>query len=225
MTSPGRLVIGFVLVSLGVVYLLDAADLADAGTVVSRGWPVVLIAVGVVQWLADRTSWLGPAFLIGLGAVFLGQRNGVFGDDVWTYIWPFGLMALGIWILLGRGGGPSRVADGSLRVVAVFTGRDVVVSGEPIEGGDATVVLGSANLDLTGARIDGSARISATVFLGSLNVLVPEGWRVTFAGTPLLGSWDDTTRRDAVTDDSPRLEIRALVILGGIEARHAERWA
>jgi hypothetical protein len=224
MTSPGRLVIGIALVGLGVVYLLDAADLVDGGAVVSRGWPVVFIAIGVVQWFADRSNWLGPAFLVGLGVVFLGQRNDVFGDDVWTYIWPLGLMALGAWILLGRGGGPSRVGDGSLSVVAVFTGRDVVVSGEPIQGGDATVVLGSANLDLTEAHIEGSARISASVFLGSLNVLVPEGWKVTFTGTPLLGSWDDTTRRDAVSDDSPRLEIRALVILGGIEARHAERW-
>ena len=202
---------------------VDAVHVA-VGDVVSRGWPAVLIAVGVAQIMADRDNWLGPGFLIVLGVVFLGQRNDVLGDDVWTYIWPVGLMALGAWILVGRGGKPSQVGDGTLGIVAVLTGRDAIVAGQLFEGGDATVVLGSANIDLTDAEIGDGVTITATVLLGSLNILVPEGWKVSFTGTPLLGSWDDTTRRDTISDDAPRLEIRALVILGGIEVRHAERW-
>jgi hypothetical protein len=91
-------------------------------------------------------------------------------------------------------------------------------------GGDVTVLLGSVNLDLTQTTLSDGAVITATVLFGSLNVLVPEGWRTTFSGTPILAGWDDTTRRDAVAEDAPRLEVRALVILGGIEVRHAERW-
>jgi hypothetical protein len=224
MTSPGRLVIGIGLVGLGAIYLMDAAGWLDGGDVVSRWWPAVLIGVGVVQILADRSNWLGPGFLILLGVVFLGQRNDVLGDNVWTYIWPIGLIALGAWILVGRGTTASTVGDGTLGIVAVLAGRDAIVAGMPFRGGDATVVLGSANVDLTEADIGEGVTITATVMLGSLNILVPEGWRVSFTGTPLLGSWDDTTRRDTVPDDAPRLEIRALVILGGIEVRHAERW-
>jgi len=224
MRSPGRLVIGFALVGLGLVFLLGAVDVVDAGDVVSRWWPLVLVGVGVAQLLADRSNWLGPGFLIVIGLVFLGQRNDLLGDNVWTFFWPLGLIAIGAWILVGRGGEPSRVGDGTLGIVAVLTGRDAVVSGERFRGGDATVVLGSANVDLTDAEITDDVTITATVLLGSLNVLVPEGWRVSFTGTPLLGGWDDTTRRDAIPENAPRLEIRALVILGGIEVRHAERW-
>ncbi len=224
MTSPGRVVIGFVLVGLGLVFLMDAADWIDAGEVLSRWWPLVLIGVGVAQWVADRSAWLGPAILIGLGLVFLGQRNDVLGDDVWTFIWPLGLIAVGAWILWGRSGEPTAVGDGTLSVIAILTGRNAIVSGEPFRGGDATVILGGADIDLTEATLDGDVTISATVVLGGLDILVPEGWRVAITGTPLLGGWDDTTRRDAIPADAPRLEIRALVILGGLEVKHPTRW-
>ncbi len=224
MTSPGRVVIGIALVGLGAVFLMDAAGWLDGGETISRWWPLGLVAVGTAQILADRSNWLGPGFLIAIGLVLLGQRTDILGDDVWTFVWPLGLIAVGAWILLGRGGEPSTVEDGTLEVVAVFTGRDAVVTGAPVVGGDATVILGSANIDLTAAEIGDAATITATVLLGSLNVLVPEGWHVSFTGTPILGSWDDTTRRDAIPPDAPRLEIRALVILGGIEVRHAQRW-
>lgn len=224
MTSPGRLIIGITLVAFGLVFLADAAGWAEGGDVISRWWPLLLVGVGVAQLSTDRTNWLAPTILIVLGLVFLGQRNDVLGDDVWTFVWPLGLVAVGAWILVGRGGEPNRVADGTLGIVAIATGRDVVVEGEPFRGGDATIVLGSANIDLTEAVIVEDVTITATVLLGSLDILVPEGLRVGFSGTPLLGSWDDTTRRDAIPADAPRLDVRALVILGGIEVRHAERW-
>ena len=224
MTSPGRVVIGFALVGFGIVYLMDAADWVNAGDVISRWWPLILIAVGVAQWLADRSAWLGPMILIVLGLVFLGQRNDILGDNVWTFVWPLGLIGIGAWILWGRGGEPSTSGDGTVGVISILTGQDAVVSREPFRGGDATVILGGASIDLSEATLEDDVTITATVLLGGLNILVPEGWKIAITGTPFLGGWDNTTRRDVVPADAPRLEIRALVILGGLEVKHPERW-
>jgi hypothetical protein len=227
MSSPGRLVLGLSIVAAGLVYLAETAGWLDAGDTISRWWPVVLVALGLVQLSADRDNWIGPAVLIVVGLVLLGLRLDVLGDDAWRYLWPLALIGFGTWVLVGRGrreGGPTH---GEVNVVAVFTGREVKVGGdgaEPFTGGDVTVILGSADLDLTRARITGTATVTATVVLGSLDVLVPEGWRVTISGTPILAGWDDTTRRSSVPADAPNLEIRGLAILGGIEVRHLERW-
>jgi hypothetical protein len=224
MRSPGRVIIGFGLVGLGIVYLLDAAEWVDAGDVISRWWPLIVIAVGVAQWLANRSAWFGPTLLIGLGLVFLGQRNDILGDNVWTFVWPFVLIGIGAWILWGRGGAPSTTGGGTVGVISILTGQDAVVSGEPFRGGDATVILGGATIDLSEATLEGDVTITATVLLGGLDILVPEGWKITITGTPFLGGWDNTTRRDLVPSDAPRLNVRALVILGGLEVQHPERW-
>jgi predicted membrane protein len=224
MTNPGRLVIGLGLVLLGVLFLVDNVASVDAGDIVSKWWPILLVALGLIQIAGDRSNWLGPAVLIVIGLVLLGIRTEVLGDNVWTYVWPLALIGVGLWVVLGRGDGTTQVGNDQVNAVAIFTGRDVRVDSEAFTGGDVTVLLGSVNVDLTSATLVDGAVISATVMLGSLDILVPEGWRTSFTGTPILAGWDDTTRRDTVPADAPRLEVRALAILGGIEVRHPERW-
>jgi hypothetical protein len=47
---------------------------------------------------------------------------------------------------------------------------------------------------------------------------------VRLSGIPLLGMWDNTTRRDLAVDEARTLEVNATVLLGGLEVRHADRW-
>ena len=48
---------------------------------------------------------------------------------------------------------------------------------------------------------------------------------VRLSGIPLLGMWDNTTRRDLAVDEARTLEVQATVILGGLEVRHSKRWS
>ncbi|MFH1104411.1 MAG: hypothetical protein V1757_05655, partial [Actinomycetota bacterium] len=68
------------------------------------------------------------------------------------------------------------------------------------------------------------ANVSVTSILASVSILVPRGWVVEIRGLPLLGGWDDTTDHNVVGPGSPRLEVQALVVLGGLEVKHAGRW-
>jgi hypothetical protein len=82
-----------------------------------------------------------------------------------------------------------------------------------------TLDLSEATPATTGAVVD------ATAVLGSITVLVPRGWLVEVRGIPVLGGWDDTTDRSSIGSGAPRLEVRALVALGGLEVKHAGRWS
>ncbi len=117
------------------------------------------------------------------------------------------------------------VADAPVwsRVVVASSPR-IVVRSDVFRRADLTVVAGAARIDLTGAALDPSgARISATAIAGSVEVIVPEGWRVVVRGVAVLGGWDDTTSR-RVADDAPTLEVRALAVVGGVDVRHRRRW-
>lgn len=86
------------------------------------------------------------------------------------------------------------------------------------------MILGNLVLDLTEAQLAAGAKISVTAVLGGCDILVPDGWDVRLGGVPVLGGWDDTTRRGPANTGAPVLTVRAVAVLAGIEVRHPTRW-
>jgi hypothetical protein len=222
---PGRLVLGLALVVAGALVILDGVDVIDAGATIADWWPMALVALGAVQWLIDPATWVGSLLLIAIGTVLLlGNLTGLV-SSLWPIVWPLAIIAAGAWVIWGRVVVTRTETAGTLRTAAVLGSRRVAVGGTRFVSGDVTVVAGGLQLDLTEAELASAARLSVTVLLGALEVLVPPGWDVRVSGVPLLAAWDTTIRRDRVEADAPTLEVRALAVLGGMEVRHPERWA
>ncbi len=49
-----------------------------------------------------RSNYFWGTLIIILGALFLLQNLGILNIDLWNLLWPFFLIALGAWIILGR---------------------------------------------------------------------------------------------------------------------------
>jgi len=80
-------------------------------------------------------------------------------------------------------------------------------------------VLGGCELDLRHAAIDGEAVIDVFAMWGGIEIKVPENWSVSGRVTPILGGYEDKTRR--VPDGTnQRLLVRGLVIMGGVEIKN-----
>jgi len=233
--NPGRVVVGLGLIATGVLFVLDSSGALDAGETIGDWWPLLLVALGVFQLVSDRRSWLGSGILVAVGVVLLGTRQDWLQGSAWSLLFAVILVIVGIRLLnLPRGSravapgpapAPVREEDATVDAVAVLSKRRVVSTSPAFRGGDATSVLGSLDLDLSGATLAPGARITATVVLGGLNVLVPHGWRVEVTGIPILIGWDNTTRRDVIGPDAPLLQINAVTVLGGLEVRHPVRWS
>lgn len=224
MTSmhPGRIVLGGSLVALGVLYLLATLDAIESvRAIAGKWWPLAVIAYGVLQLIADRTTAVGSGGIIALGAFLLGRSLGIFDASIWRFVWPFVLIGAGIWVLAGRAertvGGGRSINTGTLLGL-----RKVRVQPGPLEDGSIVVVLGSLTLDLSEVEPPGDIDLRATVIAGSLSVMVPEGWEIDLDGTPILGMWDNTTARNG--EGKQLLRIRALTVAGAIEVRHRARW-
>ena len=85
MNASGHLVIGALLIIVGGLFLLDTLGIADASNVISKGWPFLLIGIGVArivgsQDVPGRTS---GGIWIFLGLVFALARFGYLHFDVW----------------------------------------------------------------------------------------------------------------------------------------------
>lgn len=225
--NAGRLLFGSVVVTLGVVFLLDSAGALDAGDALAHWWPAAIVALGVFHFASARGPRASTLVLAGAGLGLLGVTSGLFGADAWDYVWPVALVLVGLWILLGWGRryGIRPSDDEEVDGIAVLGSARLATRSHSFRRASLTSILGGITLDLTEALpVPGGAEVSVTALLGSVAILVPRGWLVEIRGLPLLGGWDDTTDRNAVGSGAPRLEVQALVALGGVEVKHSGRW-
>ncbi|MET0511854.1 MAG: DUF5668 domain-containing protein [Thermoleophilaceae bacterium] len=220
----GRLLLGLVVVTLGVLFLLDSAGVLDADHAIDRWWPLLVVAAGIFT-LAERPPSVGRGSLLtGIGAVLLLFTTDLLDESAWDYVWPAVLVLIGLAIvirwqghLIPRG----ATDDGVIRATAVFGGSKLVSTAQQFRGAWLTAVFGGATLDLCGAQLcPEGASVNATVAFGGIDVLVPDDWRISVRSTPIFGGVED--KRDhsrPVATDTPTLHIDAVTLFGGIKIK------
>jgi predicted membrane protein len=107
-----------------------------------------------------------------------------------------------------------------IRTFAMLSGSELRPMSRPFRGADLSAVLGSVNLDLTSARMEGdTARIDVFAFCGGIEVHVPPDWTVTSKIATLLGGFTDK-RRPTTTLPTKTLILDGFAVMGGIEVKN-----
>jgi predicted membrane protein len=222
----GRIFWGLFLIVLGILFLLDQMGRIDFGDVVSDYWPVIFILIGISILINSRFQSVGSAaFFILFGVFFLLQELDVFGRDVWSYVWPLAIIAVGVWLVAGfalstpQKKGPEITVD-ELRISTVFSGQKRTIESQNFRGGRAEVVLGSLELDFTRAGLaGGQATLELSAVLGGIEIRVPREWEIVIQGSPVLGGIEDKKRSVPGAEKKGTLFIKATAVLAGIEIK------
>ncbi len=205
---PVRVWVGLVLLALGVFGILDATNVLDSGAAVGRWWPVALVGLGLVVMAAERRVSLGPVVITLAGLVLPAGSLGWATGDV---LWPTVLVCAGIAVLVGL-----RRHHGTRTPVAVFGGTTSERT-QHLRHADVPAIFGGATLDLRQAHVDSEASVDAFALFGGVEVLVPEGWRVSVGGLPFMGGIVDKTENDGLLDDAPVLTVNGIALFGTVE--------
>ncbi len=96
---------GVLLVVLGGVFLADQLGALDAGNIIRTWWPVALVIAGFLNLLEKPSTPIGPLVLVTVGAVLLLSNLGIMRLASVSKLWPLALIAMGLHILMSRGGG------------------------------------------------------------------------------------------------------------------------
>lgn len=224
--TQGRIFWGLLLIVLGVLFLFDQMGRLDFGDLVGRYWPVVFILIGISILLSNNFQNVGSGiFFILFGAFFLLIRMRIFDQTVWHYVWPLAIIGVGVWILIrpawhaDKKKIPEMTAD-DLSISQVLSGTSRKVESQNFKGGKADVVLGSAEVDLRGARLSGGqATLLLSVVLGSIELTVPREWQIVIEGNPVLGSIESHKKTIPDAEKTGTLFIKGSAVLGSIEVK------
>lgn len=227
-TARAGLFVGGILILTGIAFLLSQLDMLG-GLNPWQLWPVILIFLGVVKLFgpSGHHGLVEALILIAVGVLFELYYLGIV-DLQWRMIWPIGLIAAGslvFWATLHRlRRPPLRVRSESyLDGFVVLGGREETVATQEFEGGDLFCVMGGFELDFREARMkEDKAVLNVRVIMGGIEMRVPEDWSVIVRGTPIMGGFENKTRRMTGHEETggQQLIIEGTVIMGGIEIRN-----
>lgn len=216
-----KLVIGLFAIVIGILFLLDHRGIIQIQDF-WRFWPVVFIAIGVGK-LFERNNpdkMMGAGVMFIIGSVFLLINFGYFG---WGQIWPVALIGIGVLMLLQaiRPGHRSDPVLGPLDSNAVFSSIEKNINERDFTGGRVHTVFGSVELDLRNADMQGEkASIDANVVFGSVEMKIPDTWKVEVEAGAVFGSCENKTRAPLATASPKTLVIRGDIVFGSIEIRN-----
>jgi predicted membrane protein len=223
-----QLVMGLIVATLGVVFLLD-----NLGYPAARGalayWPVILIAIGASKLLQARhvPDAVGASIWALAGTWILLNNLDLIDLSFWRGVrtfWPLILVGVGLSLLWRAVSGRKddfRTTDSRdlIRANVFLGGVKRTSTSRDFQGAEATAILGGVQLDLRDAVILKEAAIDLFAMWGGVEVRVPENWAMDIRVTPILGGVEDKTRPTADAN-APRLVIRGTVMMGGVEVKN-----
>lgn len=225
--DSSRIFAGMFIIALGFIFLLGSLGKLSVGSFIAGYWPLILVAVGCWQLLANRFRDSGPGIiLIVLGAFFMLAKWDVFGVDAWKIFWPGLIIAAGLWVLLrpgtrGFSGTVPAVKEDDINTSVIFSGGSRRIESERFKGGRATALFGSLELDFTPTRLEGNqATVELTATFGGIGIRVPRDWKVVSESHALFGGVEDKRSSSVpAAENPPTLFIRATVLFGGIDVK------
>jgi len=217
-----QLVMGLLIVVVGMLFTLENVGVIDAHEYL-RYWPVGLIAVGLLKLWQGSGAIFGGFIFVFVGVWLLLQAMGIVTVSLWN-LWPMLLVFAGasmVWRGMHGGSAERATADAhsTVSAMAVLAGINRGNTSKTFRGGDLTAVFGGCQIDLRQAAIEDEAVIDVFAMWGGIEIKVPENWSVSGRVTPILGGYEDKTRRVA-DGTNQRLLVRGLVIMGGVEIKN-----
>ena len=239
-----QMVLGLLVVVVGLLFLIDNLGWIDLD-VRRLVVPAALLVAGVLKLTQTRTNSgnVVGVVLVCVGSIGILRGIGFLAFE-WRDLWPVAMIAAGIAIVYkasnaangsgssdkaaayqdfkapdGGSGTPGVHGDDQLvNVTSVMGASNRRVSTPDFRGGEVTAILGSSDLDLRQASINGEAVLNVFSFLGGITIKVPVDWVIVMEGTAILGGYEEKTAPP--TGNQKRMIVRGYAILGGLEVRN-----
>jgi predicted membrane protein len=117
-------------------------------------------------------------------------------------------------------GSKSFSSEDFIDATTVLGGIHKNILSKNFKGGDITIFMGGAEINLSQADIQGTAALDITQIMGGTKIIVPSNWEIRSQLTSVFGNIEDKRQNIGVTDHQKVLVIDGTSVFGGIEIRN-----
>lgn len=226
MKNVSRILWGIVLVIVGVLFALNALDIANINVFFDGWWTLFIIVPCAIGLFTEREK-LGNLIGIAIGVLLLLCCQDILRFEMlWKLLVPALIIVFGVRLLLnGILNGKTREivkkmeSEGAASRVgcATFSGYDMNFDGEVFEGAELTAVFGGVKCDLRGAIIEKDCVIRVSAIFGGIDILVPDNIRVKVDTNAIFGGVSNKTKRNK--DGAVTLYVVGTCMFGGADIK------
>lgn len=226
MRQISRIMWGFVLIILGVVFSLNALEITDIDLFFKGWWTLLIIVPSFISLFTDNDK-IGGFIGLGVGLMLLLACRGYFDIKViCKLIVPLIIIIVGFELVFKDAFDKEKQASikkisssNEIRnVSAVFSTKDDTVSMKFFEGVKYTVLFGTINSNYSSALIEKDSLIKINNIWGNVNIRLPEGVNVSVTSHSLFGGVDNRI----VNNDNNQITVyvQSYSLLGSAEIRN-----
>lgn len=233
--SGRRFFIGFIFVAIGLVMILERADLISWELYdFLLSWKMLLIAIGSFIFISGNRIAGLIVMAVGAFAIF----PDIFSDYK-DFFWPAVIILIGGAIIFKSSSKKhakfkadhnsfefdqewqkTEVNNDFFDEMVIFGGREINLSTKNLMGGKSTAIFGGIEIDLRQCELSAqSPAIDVTTLFGSNTIKVPNDWTVLNRVTTIFGGFGDSRIKDPMYAPNPAktIVITGACIFGGTE--------
>jgi predicted membrane protein len=238
---PRSFIAGAIIITIGLFLLAKSLGFLPYDIELHDYWPLILIAIGLFRLIFPNSSgsyFWGPVLIL-TGAFFQAHYLHLISVPI-QKMWPLIPIVIGVKIMLRpffksekkyhtafihcRSDAPGEeqnnaTNDDTVAISLVLSGGKYSFCSPRLKGGYISVSLAGCEIDFTKADFEpDTITIDVNLLLGGIEMRIPETWSVSYAGTPVLGAFENKTR--PVSVPAKKLLIRGSITLAGIEVKN-----
>ena len=225
MYKVSNLLWGLVLIGIGVIFGLNALNIADINIFFDGWWTLFIIVPCFIDLFKDndKTGDL-IGLIIGVG-LLLGCQDLLDFELVWKLMVPFILVVVGLSIIFKETINSKvkkeikKLNKGNQKdYYATFSGQTVNFDKEEFTGCGLNAIFGGVKCDLREAIIKEDVVIDASAIFGGITILVPNDVNVKVTSIPIFGGVSDE-RKSRTKDADKTIYVNATCMFGGIDIK------
>ena len=226
----GNIVWGVILIIIGVGLIGEVFDLWNY-SVFFKGWWTLFIILPALASMIQNGIRTGNSIAMGIGVLLLLSAQNIIPDGLLFKIAvPAVLIIIGLSILSKAifknsshkatifANNATVNSEDNPSYLAIFSGNTIKNNSTNFQGGSATALFGSNEIDLSDAVLKGDVEFSVLTIFGGSEVAAPKSAHIEIQGFPILGSNENS----AVSSADPaahKIVFRCTSIFGGTEIK------
>ncbi|MGN1347425.1 MAG: LiaF transmembrane domain-containing protein [Acutalibacteraceae bacterium] len=218
---------GLALVSVGVVFALNAFGVTDIELFFDGWWTLFIIVPCFIGIFSDRDK-TGNIIGVIIGVFLLLCCQDVLSFDLlWKLSIPLIIVIIGLKLVFGAlfGDKAIKILESSKQSgehiktgCATFSGQNLNFDGEQFNGAELSAVFGGLKCDLRNAVINKDCAVTATAVFGGIDILVPDNVNVKVNSNSVFGGVTDKNHHPTV-QGAATIYINATCMFGGVEIK------
>ena len=230
MKNAAKYVLGFAMVIVALLWMLDILNLVNV-TFLFKGWWTLFIIVPCSVALFTERDKAGPLVGIAVGVLLLlSVRDVINWDMFWKLLLACIVLVMGLAILFGNSIKNRMISEKercdiekiqregrNIRVFTVSFGeKHLNMDGELFEGADVKVSFASFTLDLRNAIFQQDSVLRVDCNFAGMELLLPSNISVKVTANAAFGGIEDK-RRVVLSENAPVLYIEGNCSFAGLD--------